>query len=110
MKHYTDTELSHIFEQIKRGVPFVGVRGNSMVSGVILLHPHSTSYINYERHGSSTIKTNKKNLRWVIENIFDDADEIVPAIFSEYHICFVPEDERYERIDYSTKHPNVFRK
>lgn len=110
MKHYTDIELGHIFEQIKQGVPFVGVRNNSMVGGVILLHPHSTSYINYERHGSSTIRANKKNLRWLLETIFDDADEVVRATHSEYHICFVPEDERYERIDYSTKHPNVFGK
>lgn len=110
MKHYTDTELAHIFEQIKAGRPYVGVRGNRMVGGAILLHPHLTSYINYERHGSSAVKANKKQLRWVIETIFEDADEVVPAVYSQYHICFVPEDERYERIDYSTKHPNVFGK
>lgn len=110
MKHYTNTELSRILADIKAGRPYVGVRGNSMVGGVIVLHPHSNDWINYDRHGSSSVKANRNRLRWVIETIFEDADEIVPAVYSEYHICFVPEDEKYERIDYSLRHPNVFLK
>lgn len=110
MKHYTDTELALILEQIKTGRPFVGVRGNSMVTGVIAIHPRLSKWISYDRHGSSSIKANIEQLRWLLETIFDDADEVVRATYSEYHICFVPEDERYERIDYSTKHPNVFGK
>lgn len=110
MKHYTDTELTHILEEIKAGRPFVGVRGDSMVGGVIAIHSQLNNWINYDRHGASTVKANIERLRWVIETIWEDADEIVPAIYSEYHIDFVPEDEKYKRIDYSTKHPNIFGK
>ena len=88
----------------------MGVRGNRMVGGDILPHSQQRSLITYHHYGSSSIKANREQLRWLLETIFDDADEVVRATYSEYHICFVPEDERYERIDYSTKHPNVFGK
>lgn len=110
MKHYTNTELSRILADIKAGHPYVGVRGNRMIGGYILPHSQQRSLIVYRHYGSSAIKANREQLRWLLENIFDDADEVVRATYSEYHICFVPEDERYERIDYSTKHPNVFGK
>ena len=110
MKHYTNTELSRILADIKAGCPYVGVRGNRMIGGDILLNSQQRSLIAYRHYGSSSIKANREQLRWLLETIFDDADEVVRATYSEYHICFVPEDERYERIDYSTKHPNVFGK
>lgn len=110
MKHYTDAELAHILEQIKAGHPFVGVCGNRMIGGDILPHSQQRSLITFCHYGSSSIKANREQLRWLLETIFDDADEVVRATYSEYHICFVPEDERHERIDYSTKHPNVFGK
>ena len=110
MKHYTNTELSRILADIKAGHPYVGVRGNRMIGGDIRLHSQQRSLIAYRHYGSSAIKANKEHLRWLLENIFDDADEVVRATYSEYHIGFVPEDERYERIDSSTKHPNVFGK
>ncbi len=110
MKHYTNTELSRILADIKAGHPYVGVRGNRMIGGDICLHSQQRSLIAYRHYGSSAIKANKEQLRWLLENIFDDADEVVRATYSEYHIGFVPEDERYERIDSSTRHPNVFGK
>lgn len=110
MKHYTNTELSRILADIKAGHPYVGVRGNRMIGGYILPHSQQRSLIFYRHYGSSAIKANREQLRWLLENIFDDADEVVRATYSEYHIGFVPEDERYERIDSSTRHPNVFGK
>lgn len=110
MKHYTNTELSRILADIKAGHPYVGVRGNRMIGGYILPHSQQRSLIVYRHYGSSAIKANREQLRWLLETIFDDADEVVRAIYSEYHIDFVPEDERYERIDSSTRHPNVFGK
>ena len=110
MKHYTNTELSRILADIKVGRPYVGVRGNRMIGGYILPHSQQRSLIVYRHYGSSAIKANREQLRWLLENIFDDADEVVRATYSEYHIGFVPEDERYERIDSSTRHPNVFGK
>lgn len=110
MKHYTNTELSRILADIKAGHPYVGVRGNRMIGGYILPHSQQRSLIVYRHYGSSAIKANREQLRWLLENIFDDADEVVRATYSEYHIDFVPEDERYERIDSSTRHPNVFGK
>lgn len=110
MKHYTNTELSRILADIKAGHPYVGVRGNRMIGGYILPHSQQRSLIVYRHYGSSAIKANREQLRWLLENIFDDADEVVRATYSEYHIGFVPEDERYERIDSSTRHPNVFGK
>lgn len=110
MKHYTDAELSRILADIKAGHAYVGVRGNRMIGGDILPHSQQRSLITFRHYGSSSIKANREQLRWLLETIFDDADEVVRATYSEYHICFVPEDEQYERIDYSTKHPNVFGK
>ena len=110
MKHYTNTELSRILADIKVVRPYVGVRGNRMIGGYILPHSQQRSLIVYRHYGSSAIKANREQLRWLLENIFDDADEVVRATYSEYHIGFVPEDERYERIDSSTRHPNVFGK
>lgn len=110
MKHYTNTELSRILADIKAGHPYVGVRGNRMIGGYILPHSQQRSLIVYRHYGSSAIKANREQLRWLLENIFDDADEVVRATYSEYHIDFVPEDERYERIDSSTRHPNIFGK
>ena len=92
MKHYTNTELSRILADIKAGHPYVGVRGNRMIGGYILPHSQQRSLIVYRHYGSSAIKANREQLRWLLENIFDDADEVVRATYSEYHIGFVPED------------------
>ena len=49
-------------------------------------------------------------LKNAIEIMFCDCDEIVEAVFSEYHCNYVPVDEKYERIDVSWRHPNTFNK
>ena len=77
MKHYTNTELSRILADIKAGHPYVGVRGNRMIGGDIRLHSQQRSLIAYRHYGSSAIKANKEQLRWLLETIFDDADEVL---------------------------------
>lgn len=103
MKKYTDSELEKILNDISGGAVYVGI-SNGYGVGEIRGY---MSYIEWRHYGSSCEKKTIKNLRWIIENIFDDCDIITPAIYSEYHINYIPVDEKYNGIDFSFSHPNI---
>ena len=111
MRKFTNQEITEIRKNISEGTIYVPVYKNGKAFGGAIFHSsYPSKFISWRYYGQSAIKDTDEQLRWLLENIFDDADEVVRATYSEYHIGFVPEDERYERIDSSTRHPNVFGK
>lgn len=104
MKKYNNTELKAILENINNGVVYIGIRNGSGV-GRIYKHCH---YIRWEYFGSSATPARVDDLKWIIENIFNDCELITPGIYSEYHINYIPIDEKYNGIDFSYTHPNIY--
>lgn len=104
MKHYTNKELTAILTDMKNGVVYCGIDKYNRGIGTISA---DNQYICYQHYGASATKSNINGLRWLLENIFDECQIITPAVYSEYHINFIPVDTQYKAIDLSAKHPNV---
>jgi hypothetical protein len=105
MKRYTTKELKNILDHINAGGVYVGICNGR---GVGKIYAANKSYIRFEHYGGSATKNNTNGIRWIIENIFNDCDLITPAVYSEYHINYIPVDEKYAGIDFSFTHPNVY--
>jgi hypothetical protein len=104
MKKYTDTELKNILDDISSGAVYVGIKNGCGVGEL----RGFLNYIEWRHYGSSCEKKNITGLRWIIENIFNDCDIITPAIYSEYHINYIPVNKKYNGIDFSFSHPNIY--
>lgn len=104
MKHYTEKEIKKIRSQMNDGAEFCGIMNDK---GVGLIY-RSGEFINWKHFGSSANGNNDKELRWIIETIFKDCSEIVPCVWSAYHVNHVPVNCLYGRIDMSASHPNVY--
>ena len=104
MKKYSNIELKRILENLKNGSVYIGIY-NNYGSGKISYY---NNFINYSYFGSSVVKANIKNLRWLLENIFNECNKITEAVYSEYHVNYIPIDKKYNAVDLSRKHPNVY--
>ena len=103
MKKYTDKELKAILNDINTGTVYTAIC-NNYGTGTIKSY---LNYIEWNYYGSSCEKKNINNLRWIIENIFGDCAEITPAIYSAYHINYIPANKKYNAIDLSSSHTNI---
>ncbi|MBR4123762.1 MAG: hypothetical protein IKT93_05030 [Clostridia bacterium] len=104
MKKYTNKELKNILNDINGGAVYVGIK-NGRGIGKIASYKN---YIEWSYYGSSCEKKTVENLRWLLENIFSDCDAITPAIYSKYHINYIPVNKQYGGIDLSWMHPNIY--
>lgn len=104
MKKYTDKEIKKIYNDLNNGAIYCGVCNNK---GVGMIYA-SGLYIRWQHYGQSANKNTPENLRWLIENIFIDCDIITPAIYSKYHVNYIPVNEKYTGIDFSMNHPNIY--
>ena len=104
MRKFTDEEIAAIRKNIDNGVLYCGIK-NGRGQGLIQKH---LGYISYRHFGSSAVKNTDKDLKWLATTIFEDCDDIVPAVWSDYHINYIPVDSKYQGVDMSREHPNAF--
>lgn len=106
MRKFTNAEIAEIRANLNNGMVYCGIcNGRGM--GTIRISADD-KWICWRHFGESANKNSDKELRWVIENIFDDCETITPAEYSKYHVNYVPIDKQYKAIDMSMKHPNVW--
>lgn len=105
MKKFTNDEIKAIRENLENGVVYCGIK-NGFGTGRIYISDTSKN-IQYEYYGSSAMKDTERNLRWILETVFDDCETITPAEWSDYHLDYIPIDKQYKAIDCSLSHPNV---
>lgn len=103
MKRHTSTAISSIRACLNEGMTYCGIK-NNRGDGVIYVDRFDHNYIKYRRYGSSAIKNNNKELRWLLETIFKDCECVTPAKWSDYHVNFIPIASKYEGIDLNREH------
>lgn len=107
MLKLTDRQVQEIFDGLNNGKSYCGIKDNRGVGRITTI---SSRCFQVQYYGSIHIRKTIKSLKNAIEVMFCYCDEIVEAVFSEYHCNYVPVDEKYERIDVSWRHPNTFNK
>lgn len=104
MKCFTNEEITAMRININNNIVYCGIR-NEKGTGRIY---KQGNYIAWQNFGQSAIENNDKALRWLLEEIFDKCETVSPAIWSNYHINYVPDNPLYKGIDLSREHPNTF--
>ena len=106
MKKYTNTELKKIFNDIVNGAVYVGI--DNYNRGVGSVFYDGFNYIYFKHYGQTACKKNFEHFRNVVQIMFGECSEIVPGVYSKYHINYIPKDlKKYGAIDFSTNHPNA---
>lgn len=91
MRKFTDNEIVEIRRSINNGTIYVPVQKSGKAFGGAIFHaPYPSENIYFRHHGQSAIKNTDEQLRWLLENIFDDCDDITKAVWNEYLIDYVP--------------------
>ena len=106
MRKFTNAEITEIRANLNKGVVYCGICNGCGV-GHITVSP-DFKWIRWNHYGSSANENTDRDLRWMLENIFDDCDTVTPAEYSKYHINYIPIDKQYRGIDLSSRHPNVW--
>ena len=91
MRKFTNKEIAEIRRNINNGTVYVPVQNNGKVlGGVILLSPYPSKFISWRHYGQSAIKDTDEELRWLLETIFDDCEDITEAVWNDYFIDYTP--------------------
>lgn len=96
MKQFTTKELTKIRKDLKHGIPYVSVKNGAVAGGEIFHSPYPSTFISWRCFGQSAISDANKDLKWLLENIFDDYDNIVPAVWSDYNVRYIPIENGYK--------------
>lgn len=104
----SEEQLNKIYDDLHNGICYCGIRNNRGV-GRIVYSPYIEMTL-VQNYGSTYVPNDKQKLKACIEIFFSDEEDIVPAVYSEYHVNYIPEDSRYEAVDFSDCHPNVYGK
>jgi hypothetical protein len=105
MKKFTNQEIAQIRADLNNGAIYCGIKNRC---GVGEIYKTMQGNIAWKYFGSSANKNTNRDLRWLLETIFEDCETVVPAEYSYYHINYVPTDKQYSGIDMSRSHPNVY--
>ena len=106
MKKYSNTELKKIYNDIVSGAVYVGIDENSRGVGCVFYD--GFGYIYFRNYGQTASRKNFEHFRATLYIMFNDCLEIVPGVYSDYHVNYIPQDtKRYKAIDFSLRHPNV---
>ena len=108
MREFTNQEIAEIRRNLNNDVVYVGVKNGKATIGRIYHSAYPSKFIAFEYYGQSAVKDTNEQVRWLLETIFEDCDNIVEAVWSDYHVSYIPIDGSYEPIDLSGSHPNVF--
>lgn len=91
MRKFTNQEIAEIRKSIKKGTIYVPVYKNGKAFGGAIFHsPYPSKLISWQYYGQSAIKDSNEQLRWLLETIFDDCEDITEAVWNEYLIDYVP--------------------
>ena len=105
MKKFTNAEIAQIRADLNNGVVYCGIQNGR---GVGRIYKTLQGNIGWNYYGSSANKNTNRDLRWLLETIFDNCETVTPAEYSEYHVNYIPIDKQYEGVDMSSWHPNVY--
>lgn len=107
MRKFANEELKEVLKNLENGIVYsiISQRGNGI--GEIWA---DRTFIYWCRSGKSAIKKNIMNLRWFLQILCRDDTDIDVAVYSEYHIGYIPTSKQYKAIDHSMSHPNVLGK
>ena len=91
MRKFTNQEITEIRKSIKKGTIYVPVHKNGKAFGGAILHsPYTSKLISWRYYGQSAIKDSDEQLRWLLETIFNDCEDITEAVWNDYLIDYVP--------------------
>ena len=91
MRKFTNQEITEIRKSIKKGTIYVPLYKNGKASGGAIFHsPYPSKFISWRYYGQSAIKDTDEQLRWLLETIFDDCEDITEAVWNEYLVDYVP--------------------
>ena len=91
MRKFTNNEIAEIRKNINNGMIYVPVQKNGKAFGGAIFHsPYPSKFITWRYYGQSAIKDTNKQLRWLLETIFDDCEDITEAVWNEYLIDYIP--------------------
>lgn len=91
MRKFTDAEITNFRKNINKGKIYIPVYKNGKAFGGAIFHsPYPSKFISWRHYGQSAIKDTVEQLRWLLETIFDDCEDITEAVWNEYLIDYVP--------------------
>ena len=100
MRNFNEIELAAIMDGLNNGMMYTLVK-NGYCAGQITA---SKAAIYYEVHGSSATKNTLEGLIWLLTDLFQDYDDITPAVYSYEIFNTVDLTGRYKSIDCSRYH------
>ena len=94
----TDAQIQRMFDDMQRGRIYCGIQhgrpwGKMYVQKSRII---DVNYIFWEHYGSSAEKNSLTQLRWLIDNIFNDVDGFAPGDETKYrpfYIQLLPKSE-----------------
>ena len=91
MRKFTNQEIAEIRRNINDGKIYVPVQKNGKAFGGAIFHsPYPSKFITWRHYGQSAIKNTNEQLRWLLETIFDDCEDITEAVWNEYLVDYTP--------------------
>lgn len=96
--------LRKILSDINNGGKYIGI-SKGRGTGIIFRTPYGN--IGWNHYGESACPSTIRGLKFILEVIFNDCECFVPAIWSDYHVNYIPADTRFRAVDLSAKHPNI---
>lgn len=91
MRKFTNQEIAEIRRNINNGEIYVPVQKNGKAFGGAIFHsPYPSKFISWRHYGQSAIKDTDEQLRWLLETIFDDYEDITEGVWNEYLVDYTP--------------------
>lgn len=107
MRIFTNEELKEVLKNLDNGVVYSIISRKGYGAGEIWA---DKTFIRWSHRGKSAVKKNIAYLRWFLQILCRDDIDIDVAVYSEYHMGYIPTSEQYKAIDHSMSHPNVLGK
>lgn len=91
MRKFTNQEIEEIRKNINNGTIYVPVQNSGKAFGGAIFHaPYPSENIAFRHYGQSAIKNTDEQLRWLLETIFNDCEDITEAVWNDYLVDYVP--------------------
>lgn len=107
-----ESKLKELYDLLLQGKVIQGIDEHGRGAGIIRYKEdkYKEPYFYWQHYGSSANNATMDGLKFICERIFDDCIDFCTCHWSDYHINYVPDDERYKGIDMSREHPNTYGK
>lgn len=106
MKNFSNLELKAIYDGLNNGLEYslVTMEHGGYLHGRIY---QNGDFIHYEVNGSSAIKNNLKELKWLLCDLFKNFDDVTPSLYSYEIFNSVDLTGRFRSIDVSRYHDEI---